>query len=345
MLSKLFICSGESVEVSGAPSEVKILPMGHVKSQKGDFIVDDESFNLIKQYYKDRKIDIVIDYEHQTLEDVQAPAGGWIKDLTKGEDAIIAKVDWTPKATEYLKNKEYRYLSPVVLTRKSDKKAVILHSVALTNTPAIDGMFPIINSIDIDSFEENESQITGGIKMELQKLIKLLGLPEGSTEEDVLKVINDLATKANTNTEPDTKDKEVKLVANKTICSLLGLDESAKTEDVTARIMSLKNPKDMVPMADFLELKEKIDKNDATDLVMQGMKSGKLTGAQKEWAEEYALKDPKGFSNFIEKAPQIVPFGSIDFEDTKEKNTLGETELKVYKMIGVTEDEVKKFGR
>lgn len=71
--------------------------------------MDDESFELIRKQFKDRKLDLVIDYEHQTLSDVQAPAGGWIKDLYKGEDAIIAKVEWTPKAAEYLKNKEYRY--------------------------------------------------------------------------------------------------------------------------------------------------------------------------------------------------------------------------------------------
>ena len=114
-MAKLIACAGQGVELSGVPTEIKILPLGRVHSQKGDFNVDDESFELIRKQFKDRKLDLVIDYEHQTLSDVQAPAGGWIKDLYKGEDAIIAKVEWTPKAAEYLKNKEYRYLSPVVL--------------------------------------------------------------------------------------------------------------------------------------------------------------------------------------------------------------------------------------
>ena len=43
-----------------------------------------------------------------------------------------------PRA-QYLENKEYRYLSPVVNVRKADNKAVGLHSLALTNTPAIEG--------------------------------------------------------------------------------------------------------------------------------------------------------------------------------------------------------------
>lgn len=124
-----------------------MLPCGYISSEKGDFIVDRESFQMMKEYMQHRKVDIVIDYEHQTLHDIQAPAGGWIKELMLKNDGIFAKVEWTARAKEYLKNKEYRYLSPVVLVRQKDKKASQLHSVALTNTPAINGMTPIINSI------------------------------------------------------------------------------------------------------------------------------------------------------------------------------------------------------
>ena len=76
-MAKLIACAGQGVELSGVPTEIKILPLGRVHSQKGDFNVDDESFELIRKQFKDRKLDLVIDYEHQTLSDVQAPAGGW----------------------------------------------------------------------------------------------------------------------------------------------------------------------------------------------------------------------------------------------------------------------------
>ena len=150
----MVICSGGMVDVGTVPEEIKILPLGHVHSQKGEFDVDDESVALIQKRFKDRKVDLVIDYEHQTLKDVQAPAGGWIEDIYKGEDAVIAKVRWTDRAKEYIKNREYRYLSPVVMVREADKKAVSLHSAALTNTPAIDGMFALANSIDIDNMND-----------------------------------------------------------------------------------------------------------------------------------------------------------------------------------------------
>ena len=97
-LEGIVICSGGMVDVEGVPEEIKILPLGHVHSQKGDFEVDDESVELIRKQFKSRKLDLVIDYEHQTLKDVQAPAGGWIEDIYKGEDAVVAKVKWTDKA-------------------------------------------------------------------------------------------------------------------------------------------------------------------------------------------------------------------------------------------------------
>lgn len=248
-MAKLIACAGQGVELSGVPTEIKILPLGRVHSQKGDFNVDDESFELIRKQFKDRKLDLVIDYEHQTLSDVQAPAGGWIKDLYKGEDAIIAKVEWTPKAAEYLKNKEYRYLSPVVLVRKRDQKATAIHSVALTNTPAIDGMFALVNSLDIEDISE------GGNIMDLKELAKALGLPETATEEEIKKAVEDAAKAAEKLKEMDGKkpgegdgkpgDGEPKpegadMVANSTILSMLGLKADAKTEDVAASIMALK---------------------------------------------------------------------------------------------------------
>lgn len=99
-------------------------------------------------------------------------------------------VEWTKKGREYIANKEYRYLSPVVLVKKADQHAAVFHSAALTNTPAITGMFAIINS-DALSIEEEEEP-----RMELSALIELLGLEEGAAEEDVLKRIKELTQQA-----------------------------------------------------------------------------------------------------------------------------------------------------
>lgn len=348
-MAKLIACAGQGVELSGVPTEIKILPLGRVHSQKGDFNVDDESFELIRKQFKDRKLDLVIDYEHQTLSDVQAPAGGWIKELYKGEDAIIAKVEWTPKAAEYLKNKEYRYLSPVVLVRKRDQKATAIHSVALTNTPAIDGMFALVNSLDIEDISE------GGNIMDLKELAKALGLPETATEEEIKKAVEDAAKAAEKLKEMEEKKPEDKtgeggkpqevaeVVANSTILSMLGLKEGAKTEDVAASIMALKTGTPDT-QAELLALKQRMQERDADEEVQKALKAGKITAAQTGWAKSYALKDMDGFKGFVEKAPVVVPPGKLELKDAPAAPGSDEVDVAILKNMGVSMEDVKKYG-
>ena len=317
----------EGVNVSEAPDEIKILPLGTVHSQKGDFIVDDESFDLISRHFESRGLDLVIDYEHQTLKDVQAPAGGWIKKLVKTKDAIAAQVEWTAKAKQYLENKEYKYLSPVVICRKSDGKAVALHSVALTNTPAIDGMFALVNSIDISSPDGAE----GGNSMELKKIVALLGLPADATEADVEKAIQELKK----------QEKTEEVVANKTIMDLLELKGDAKTEDVAAKIMELKGTADKTKDEMILELKRRMDERDAEELVTMALKQGKISAAQKAWAKEYALKDAEGFQAFVAKAPAVVPIGKTGSAGYQKEETDTELDPKILKNLGVSMEDIK----
>ncbi|CAH8721011.1 phage protease [Paenibacillus melissococcoides] len=120
-----------------------------------------------------RALDIVIDYEHQTLEDVQAPLAVGLRNSSSRIMPSLGR--WNGhQAEEYLKKRNTATYPRLLLVRKSDQKAVVLHSVAPTNTPAIDGMFPIINSLDITQYE-------GGNNMDfLKQLAALLGLGEES---------------------------------------------------------------------------------------------------------------------------------------------------------------------
>lgn len=341
-MEEYLVCSESYGKLDGIPEEIKILPLGQVKSQKGNFLVDEESIQMILEYFKNRHLDIVIDYEHQTLENVQAPAGGWIKELKQGKDSILAKVEWTPKAKEYLKNKEYRYLSPVVAVREKDKKAAYIHSVALTNTPAIDGMFSIVNSLK--AFEEK-----GGIQMELEKLIELLGLPEGTTLEELetklkelKKVMDETEKKEEANKEELDKkqeDEKEELVANSTVLGLLGLGKSAKTEEVVTQIMKLKNDG---TAEEVRKLKEKMQKKEAEELVNLALKDGKIAVNQKDWATQYALKDSNGFQKFVEAAPRVVPVGNIEYAAEPSVKT-EELNLKALKDMGISEEEIKKY--
>ena len=325
-------------DIGQCPEEVKILPVGTVNSEKGDFIVDQESYKEMKAEMQRRGIDIVIDYEHQTLKDVQAPAGGWVKDLIYTPEAIVAKVEWTPKAKEYLKNKEYRYLSPVVLTRKSDSKAVVLHSLALTNTPAINGMFAIVNSVDFDTY----NTLTGGKEMDLQRIKELLGLPAETPEEDVMNALVKVLEKVKDAPDPKTEeDKEV--VANSVILGLLELPADSKTEDVTTKIMALKAGASQ-RYQEMKETLERLKQKEADDAVMMALKAGKITAAQKDWAKEYALKDRKGFDSFVEKAPAVVPVGKLDTTEAPKNKEKVEVDEFILKATGLSKEDLEKYA-
>lgn len=173
---------------------VRLLPLGLVHSTKGDFLVDNESFRSIRCKFTDRQLQIPIDYEHQTLKDMQAPAAGWIKDIVLKSDGIYGAVEWTERAAEYLKNREYRYLSPVILTQGKDRRVVALHSAALTNTPAIDAMTPIACSDKLNGGEDgaDPEEAEGSGKDTLEALAALLQLDPSATVEDIYKAVSAL---------------------------------------------------------------------------------------------------------------------------------------------------------
>ena len=137
------------------PARILLAPWGHVESTNGSFVVDEESASSALSAFDEHGTDLPIDYEHQTLGGTyssptgQAPAAGWIKRIfAEPGIGLMAEIVWTDRAKEMLAAKEYRYLSPVAVIRKTDRKLVAIHSAALTNKPAIVGMEPIVNRSD-----------------------------------------------------------------------------------------------------------------------------------------------------------------------------------------------------
>lgn len=270
----------DNEKTQSIPNEIKILPVGTVNSEKGNFIVDKEAYEAMKAAMQRRGVDIVVDYEHQTLKDCQAPASGWVKELIYTPDAIVAKVEWTSRAKEYLENKEYKYLSPVVLTRKKDRKAIVLHSLALTNTPAINGMFAIVNSVKTDSEEDD-----GGTNpMDMLKIKELLGLPARATDEEVMA----------------------------TLIERLSMVEK---------------------QAHKLEVDNALD---------NALRSGKITSYQLNDMRTFAEFDIEKFKAFINKAPQVVPIGKINFLDTP-KRASGDAK-DICKALGLSIGDYEKYS-
>lgn len=307
------------------PEWVQLLPFGQVESARGDFIADEESMAEIINRYERRGNDIVIDYEHQTLEGGQAPAAGWIKALeSRGPDGLWARVEWTEQAREYIANKEYRYLSPVVLVRRADNKAAAIHSVGLTNAPAVSWMRPIINKY-IHGEEDDSMKF-------LEELAGLLGLTGQASEADALAAVKALKDQS----EP---------VAHKEVLELLDLKEGAGLAEVKGKVIALKNPSGYVKAEEFKALQDKLAQRERDELVARALSEGKIAPAQKEWAEAYALKDQEGFKAFLTQAPQVVPLGQAPGGGGGKTGAgVDEVQVSINKMLGINDEDFKKYG-
>jgi len=359
------LLNGLAVVTDGAqvPEWVQLLAYGDLRSDHGPFVNDDQAMAEMIRAFSSKGNDVVIDYEHQTLKDIQAPAGGWIKELQARPSGLWARVDWTDRARSYIANKEYRYLSPVVLVRKSDRRAVILHSVALTNAPAVHGMQPLINKIDLSGLQKEDDSV----KEFLLKICKALGLPETTSEDDVLKAIQGLQAAGAVVAHKDvlaalgvadgaTKDQVLAavtglkgagdLVANKEILELLEVPETADLNTVKGKILALKNPSGYVRVEEFNALKTKLDLRDRDELVQMAMRAGKIAPAQRAWADEYALKDPAGFKAFVDCAPEVVPLNQrvADAPGGGGRPALDEAQLMINKQLGIDDETFKKYA-
>ncbi|MBO2670030.1 phage protease [Shewanella algae] len=131
---------GQFASVDGRPSDVP----------SGKWLMDEVAFAAMQANTPHKAGDLVIDYEHQTLNKEKngqpAPAAGWfnIDDVQyrQGEGLFI-KPRFTDNAIAYLSASEYKYFSLVFGYDKTTGRPQFIHSAALTNRPGVDGMLPL----------------------------------------------------------------------------------------------------------------------------------------------------------------------------------------------------------
>jgi phage I-like protein/cation transport regulator ChaB len=191
---------------AAAPEWIRLLPLGEVRLADGrePFHLDRAAMDAVINAWQGRGNDLVIDYEHQTMDGGEAPAAGWIKALDARDDGLWARAEWTPRATAYIASREYRYFSPVVTVDKKTRRVTELLHAALTNFPAIANLTPLAaryggaGGLEVMLLGQGEAgqgkqrnldkKSKGGRNM-LEALKKLLGLkPEADESALLLKV-------------------------------------------------------------------------------------------------------------------------------------------------------------
>ncbi len=121
------------------PEWIQLLPAGGVvKGRDGRTWINDRPENILAAFQAEDK-DLPIDWEHaselKAPRGDQAPAAGWLKEMELRNGEIWGLVEWTAKAIEQIKNREYRYISPVFVYEKESLRIIRITSAGLTNQP------------------------------------------------------------------------------------------------------------------------------------------------------------------------------------------------------------------
>jgi hypothetical protein len=187
-----------ALDIAGAatpPTEFRIFARGPVKTRKGEFVFDEIAAHRVTSEAADFGNEFPLDYAHAMFSGY-APnpaeahkAAGWFRPSLRNGELWATAVTWTESARTYLKNREYRYISPTF--EHEDRRITRLLNVALTNVPATHGLEPLMAhslreaahertyQVNYDGYTTHDGIEVPGIR-ELHKL--------GMTEERFLSV-------------------------------------------------------------------------------------------------------------------------------------------------------------
>lgn len=332
-----------------APERVLVLPWGKVERTDGDtFNVDAQSAEaIIAAHHKrfggsDR---MLFDYEHHSqggefaAPDGKVIAAGWINGLEAvAGDGIYASVEWTQRAAEHIQGKEYRFVSPVVLVQRSNRRVLSIESVALTNQPAILGIRPLVNKEMVVMDERMEwargwlglpiTATAEEIIMELEKLIAqfkaLLGANAGETAEEVASSIKAMLA-----------EQGALKTLRTAICKAVGVAEDATDEALVIACKAKADPQAFVPAskydalaAELAAIQQERQQEKAAVFVANAVKAGKITADDAEmWSESFLANSQKAKER-MEKLPvRFAPDGTMLANAARHPAASRETDL------------------
>ncbi|MBU0665355.1 MAG: phage protease [Proteobacteria bacterium] len=310
----------------GAPPEwVELIPAGRtVTGIDGRSWINDQPQGILDHFarYKAHNRELPIDYEHaselKAPNGEQAPAAAWGTELAIREGGSIwARVEWTPKGLEAVANREYRYLSPVLIYEKKSSRIVGIASVGLTNKPNL-----TLTALNQEG--DNTQQETDMLK----RICAKLGLAETASEDDVMAAIGDmqqgLATAKNRAESPS-------------------LEKFVPRGDYDAALTRANNAEQAVAAQKKAELETAINTE-----IASALKLGKITPATVDY-HKAACKENGGlerFKKFVGVAPELGAESGLDGKKTPDgtDTALNGDQAKIAAMFGNTAEDLKQYG-
>lgn len=291
-----------------SPGIVQMFPAGTFAAsdgrKAGPWRMDRARADELIAAFRKRGQPLAIDYEHQTLfaakNGAAAPAAGWINDLEWRDEGLFAVVGWTARAKAAIDAGEYRYFSPVFMSRGD--RITALGPGAVTNNPALLGMHPlqatsahIALSMESDPMDEL-----------LQKIRQALGLAPDASAEDVSAAF----------------DKH--------------LEEVAKLREAAPNAAHVPLATFEALKSQFVALSARIESADLDAMVAEGLEDGRILSIQEGWARGL---DRQALSEYLRVTPPMPRRGQTrEIKTSAGTVTLSAEELQVCAQMGLSHD-------
>jgi len=323
-----------SIEVTQASNEVQLTPAGEFRSIDGRphdapfWFINAAIAARIIQRAEVRKTPYIIDYEHQTLlsdkNGQPAPRAATFSkfEWREGIGLFAVDVQWTERARQFIDSGEYGFISPVLPYAKGSGEVRGFLHAALTNTPAVDGMNEVAA---LAAKYNNLSQEDN--TMDRKLLIAMLSLSADASDDDIESAIAALKQQAKAS--------------------------NAQGVEVTALKQTQFDPTKHIDLAAFEGIKTELATlkqgnldNEVSELVVAGLKDGRLLPAQEAWAKKLGDSDITALKTYLDTATGIAALKSTQTKgktpEGEDAHMLSETEMAVCSQMGVNPNEYLK---
>ncbi|MDI1231340.1 MAG: phage protease [Methylobacter sp.] len=331
-------------------------PRGALRGQ-GPWHLDADSAQRLISTVAQRKNGIVVDYEHQSLRTEQnglpVIAAGWIGPQTLEwreppaayPGLFAVNPEWTAAASGHIAADEIRYVSPVFSYDAKTGVVLDIINVALTNSPAIDGMQAVtLAAASMLAITHLLNPTESAMDEELrERLLWLFNLPTLASDADILAEM----------------DKAKALISSPDAAATSLLDvlssKNAEIAALSARSVSAEvDPTQYAPIAVVTELRGQLAalssgavEDRVEKLIEQGVADGRIIGEPaKAWLTDMGKKDLAALSSYLEAAQPIAALSGMQTQGkspTADNNAgLTADELAVCSALNVDVNEFKK---
>ncbi|NOT13742.1 MAG: hypothetical protein HOP23_18275 [Methylococcaceae bacterium] len=298
---------------------IQLLPLGQFAARdgRGPWTVTDanEVIDNTAQYLG--KNPMPVDYEHQIDNSPKngqpAPAAGWIVGLKADTQGIWGLVNWTDKALNYIKAKEYKYLSPVFNFHQENGEVTRLLRAALTNNPALE-MTAIAKT--------QEPERATRTNTELNEIKHILGISNTASKYELLATLKTLQTEAK-------HDGYVPLGEFKSIESELHAHIKKAEEGTALARVEFAIAEGSFPSS-FKDWGVSMCRANETEFNYFLAQTKILYGILKTMPTERLTVEERAF---------------LDANNSSQPSSLGDTEQKqILTALGLSQDDLKKYG-